>query len=48
LRYVNGLACNEETIAIEVIKAAGRDAQKYLTSSHILKWLKKELFFPLF
>jgi len=22
--------------------------QKYFTSSHILKWLKKELFFPLF
>ena len=46
LRFINGVACNEETIAMEVIKATGRDAQEYLTSSHTMKWFKKELFFP--
>jgi hypothetical protein len=47
LRFIKGVACNEETLAMEVIKAAGRDAQEYLTSSHTMKWFKKELFFPL-
>jgi trimethylamine--corrinoid protein Co-methyltransferase len=46
LRFIKGVACNEETLAMEVIKAAGRDAQEYLTSSHTMKWFKKELFFP--
>jgi trimethylamine--corrinoid protein Co-methyltransferase len=46
LRFINGVGCHEETIAMEVIKAAGRDAQEYLTSSHTMKWFKRELFFP--
>ena len=46
LRFIKGVACREETIAMEVIKASGRDAQEYLTSSHTMKWFKEELFFP--
>jgi trimethylamine--corrinoid protein Co-methyltransferase len=45
-RFVRGVDCSPETIALDVIKAAGRDAKGYLTSSHTLEWFRKELIFP--
>jgi trimethylamine--corrinoid protein Co-methyltransferase len=46
LRLVGGIECNEETIGLDLIKAAGRRAEGHLSSRHTRKWLKKELFFP--
>jgi trimethylamine--corrinoid protein Co-methyltransferase len=46
LRLVEGIACNEETIGLDIIKAAGRRAEGHLSSAHTRKWLKHELFFP--
>ena len=45
-RFIRGVECSRETIALDVIKAAGRDAKGYLTSSHTLEWFRKELVFP--
>jgi trimethylamine--corrinoid protein Co-methyltransferase len=46
LRLVDGIECNEETIGLGVIKAAGRNAQGHLSSRHTREWFRKELFFP--
>ena len=45
-RFIEGVACSPETIALDVIQAAGRDASGYLTSAHTMEWFRKELFFP--
>ena len=45
-RFIKGVECSPETIALEVIKAAGRDAKDYISSSHTMKWYQNELFFP--
>lgn len=45
-RFVGGVECSRETIALDVIKAAGRDAKGYLTSSHTIECFRKELIFP--
>lgn len=46
LRLIQGIECNKETIALDAIKAAGRQAKGHLSSAHTRKWFKKELFFP--
>jgi trimethylamine--corrinoid protein Co-methyltransferase len=46
LRLVGGIECNEETIGLDVITAAGRIAERHLSSDHTSKWLRQELFFP--
>jgi trimethylamine--corrinoid protein Co-methyltransferase len=46
LRLVGGINCDEETIGLDVIKAAGRGAKGHLSSAHTRKWFKEELFFP--
>ena len=46
LRLVNGIVCDQETIGLDAIKAAGRGAKGHLSSDHTRKWFKKELFFP--
>jgi trimethylamine--corrinoid protein Co-methyltransferase len=46
LRLVGGIECNDETIGLDLIKAAGRGAQGHLSSQHTMNWFKKELFFP--
>lgn len=46
LRLVEGITCDEETIGLDVVKAAGRGAKGHLSSAHTRKWFKKELFFP--
>ena len=45
-RLVKGLECTDETIALDIIKAAGRGAQGHLSSEHTMSWFKKEFFFP--
>ncbi|RLG23185.1 hypothetical protein DRN85_09785 [Methanosarcinales archaeon] len=45
-RLVEGIQCSDETIALDVIKAAGRGAQGHLSSNHTMKWFKREFFFP--
>ena len=45
-RFTSGVECSTETIALEVIKAAGRDAKDYISSSHTMEWYRNELFFP--
>jgi trimethylamine--corrinoid protein Co-methyltransferase len=46
LRLVEGVVCDEETIGLDVIRAAGRGAKGHLSSAHTMKWFKQELFFP--
>jgi trimethylamine--corrinoid protein Co-methyltransferase len=46
LRLTKGIECSEETIGLDVIKAAGREAKDYLSSEHTLNWFREELFFP--
>jgi len=46
LRLIRGIECNEETIALDVIKSAGRGAQGHLSSNHTMKWFRNEIFFP--
>lgn len=46
LRLIQGIQCNAETIASDIIKAAGRGAKGHLGSDHTLKWFRKEIFFP--
>jgi len=46
LRLVRGIECNEETIGLDVIKAAGRRAKGLLSSARTRKWFKREIFFP--
>lgn len=46
LRLIRGVECNNETIGLDIIKAAGRGAKGHLASAHTMKWFKKELFFP--
>mgnify|MGYP006283191787 CR=1 FL=1 len=45
-RLVKGIECTDETIALDIIKAAGRGAQGHLSSEHTMKWFKREFFFP--
>lgn len=45
-RFIEGIKCNEETIGLDIIKAAGREAKDYLSSEHTLNWFRDELFFP--
>lgn len=45
-RLVKGILCDEETIGLDVMKAAGRGAKGHLSSAHTRKWFKEELFFP--
>lgn len=45
-RLVKGVNCTDETIALDIIKSAGRGAQGHLSSEHTMEWFKKEFFFP--
>lgn len=45
-RFIRGIECNDNTIALDLLKAADRMAKGHLTSPHTMKWFKKELFFP--
>jgi trimethylamine--corrinoid protein Co-methyltransferase len=46
LRFAQGIQCDEESIALDVMKAAGRGAKGHLSSDHTMKWFRKEFFFP--
>ena len=46
LRLIKPIQCNAETIALDVIKKAGRGAKGHLSSDHTIKWFKKEIFSP--
>ncbi|MBW1816794.1 MAG: trimethylamine methyltransferase family protein, partial [Deltaproteobacteria bacterium] len=46
LRFVKGIECSPETIALDIIKQAGRSAKGHMSSDHTLEWFKKEVFFP--
>ena len=46
LRFTKGIECSKETIGLDIIKAAGREAKDYLSSKHTLDWFREELFFP--
>ncbi len=46
LRLVKGIECNQETIALDIIKSSGRGAKGHLSSSHTMKWFRKEMYFP--
>ena len=46
LRFVKGIKCSGDTIGLDIIKAAGREAKDYLSSEHTLNWFREELFFP--
>jgi trimethylamine--corrinoid protein Co-methyltransferase len=45
-RFIEGIAVNQETLAIEVIEKVGPIPGHYLTEKHTREWWKKEHFIP--
>lgn len=45
-RLIKGIETSPETIALDEIKAAGREARGYLSSNHTVEWFRDQLFFP--
>ncbi len=45
-RFIEGIAVNEETLALDLINEVGPIPGTYLTTSHTRKWWKKEQYIP--
>jgi trimethylamine--corrinoid protein Co-methyltransferase len=45
-RFVEGIAVNQETLAVDIIEKVGPIPGHYLTEKHTREWWKKEHFIP--